>query len=102
MNLLVSLAVAKEHLRVVDNTEDSDIELKLAIASDMVLQHRKLDSVPEEWLDGSPPQIRAPYTEQGVTLAVLGQLHEGREAATIDVESIYRVLSLLDRRPSMA
>lgn len=101
MILLVSLEEAKIHLRITDNDRDSDIEMKLAAASSIVLQHAKLDSVPAEWLIGSPPEISAPGNIQAATLLALSELFENREAGISNPLS-NSVKSIIPRYPTLA
>lgn len=102
MNALVTLAQAKLHLRIVDDTtHDADISLKIAMASEIVLHHHKLSTVPSEWLIGSPVTIDAPPMIQAATLLVLGELFANREGGVANVLSD-AVKSLIPRIPTLA
>lgn len=101
MILLVSVAQAKEHLRILHSDSDSDIESKVASASLIVMRHHKLDSVPAEWFQGSPPQINAPENIQAAVLLVTSELFENREAGVSNPLS-EAVKSLIPRDPTMA
>ena len=69
---LVSLDVAKTHLRVLGDEHDADIELKARAASRIVIDH--LDRVTFPWTEETlPDSIRS------AVLLVLGALFEDRE-----------------------
>lgn len=84
MILLVSIDVAKAHLRILDNNSDADIEAKLAQASSIVLYELGLETVPAEWLKGSPPQMDPPDNYKAKCLLWLSELYENREAGSFN------------------
>lgn len=100
---LVTLAQAKTHLYIVstDTTRDADISDKMIHASAIVLHHHKLDTVPAEWLIGSPQTVEAPPEIQAQTLLVLGSLVENRESEVSNPMPA-AVKALRPRRPTLA
>src|ERR1041385_1228548 len=99
---IVTLAQAKAHLRIADDLQDYDIELKLQQAAAIILRHMKLITVPAEWLTGSPATtIDAPPNVQAATLLVLSELFENREASVANVLS-NAVKDLIPRTPTVA
>lgn len=97
MILLVSLAAAKTHLRVLSTDHDYDIELKIGMASDIVLDYIKNRTVPTEWIIGtSPITYDIPALIQAAVLLVVGELYFSREASVANVLSP-AVMSLLER-----
>jgi Phage gp6-like head-tail connector protein len=97
---LVRLEVAKLHLRIADDLQDDDIEMKLQQASAILMQHMKLSAVPSEWLMGSPPStIDPPANIQGYTLLILSELFENREASVFNINQI---LTMIPREHTFA
>jgi len=99
--ILVSLSQALDHLRA--NDDDAyNVELKLQLASSIVLKHMGYDAIPtgEYDEDTSPPTLHPVYyTEdsppvlsvsgnvKATVLLVLGELYENREGSIADVLS---------------
>jgi len=52
---LVSFDVAKIHLRMINNDLDSDIDVKLRLASQIVANHCKFTDIPAEWISAESP-----------------------------------------------
>lgn len=102
---LVTLAVAKVHLHVINSDHDADIELKIAAASDMVMSRLKYASVPDEWISNasaSPITYDIPERYKHYTLLIVGELFFNRESSVFNIET---VLSLIDndgRFPTLA
>lgn len=106
MIAFVTLSQAKAHLRIAESNtaHDTDVTMKIEMASEIVLDYLKKPSIPTEWLIGSPQTtIAAPALIQAATLLVLGELFMNREASVTDVLSP-AVQSLLERHrdPAMA
>lgn len=102
MIYLVTLAQAKLQLRILDTVQDADIEMKIAAASDIVMRHHKIDTVPAEWLiEGSPEIIAAPPWAQQATLLVMADLFENRESSTSNALSA-AVKAIIPRDPTLA
>ena len=99
--ILVPLSQAFDHVRA--NSDDAyNVELKLQLASSIVLKHMGYDSIPtgEYDEDTSPPTLRPVYYDDGspivlhvtdsvkaAVLLVLSELYENREAGTADILS---------------
>lgn len=84
MTMLVTLDEAKDQVRILrDNTYfDNDLELKVEIASDILLDFCKLAAVPDEWFDdNSPANISAPATIKGVVLLMTAEMFLNRESS---------------------
>lgn len=76
MAALVTLAEAKNHLRLDGDFEDEFVELRAEMATDIVIDYIKRPE--HEWTDAdAPPLIKA------AVLLMLGVLNEEREGATI-------------------
>lgn len=91
MTNLVTLAEAKLHLRVDHDLDDNDIELKIAAASNAVLNY--LGEAAEEFVDSSgelimttdsPPVDLVPRVVKQATLLLLGDFYKNREPKTED------------------
>lgn len=101
---LVSLAQAKQHLRIdADVTDhDTDVEMKILQASAILMRHYKRDSIPAEWLlNTSPLTYEIPYDIQAATLLILGELYFNREASNVNALSP-AVKALIPRMPTLA
>ena len=93
MTRLVTLDEAKMHLRVDQDTEDDDIDLKLEAASAAVLayvgdsQYLFLDTGGDELdlEDTDQAGLRARHLCRQATLLVLGEFYRNREPAATDV-----------------
>lgn len=90
MAMLVSLAQAKMHLRIVDdgtagNPDDPDLILKIESASQSVLDYVRssdptwLDTFGEPVLDTSGEPVGIPANVKGATLLLVGYLYRERE-----------------------
>jgi hypothetical protein len=101
MILLVSLDDAKTHLRITNDDSDADVEMKVAQASAIVLQDLGLDTVPAEWLVGSPPTIEPPDNVTAKTLLWVSELYENREAGVIN-PNLKALDAISPRRPVIA
>lgn len=97
---LVTLNQAKDHLRIVltDTQHDTDVQFKIAQASEIVMDYIKRSVVPDEWTVSSvsPISYSIPALVQAATLLVVGELYFNREASTADVLST-AVMNLLER-----
>ena len=86
MVMLVSLAAAKEHLRVDDSDNDNDLTLKIHAASGAVLNYIRngadlfTDSAGDPILDSNDNPIGIPYEIQAATLLLLGYLYKNRDS----------------------
>jgi len=69
---LVTLAVAKQHLRIVDDDHDADVQQKLTAASAIIVKYLKAQADPT-WTDATVP---APV--QHAVLLMLAHLYENR------------------------
>lgn len=112
--MLVSLEQGKNHLRVDNDDEDEDIELKIHAASELVVGYLKdaanefLDTSGEPEVDSSLTPVGVPYKVRAATLLMLGYLYRDRDG---DPDKAYEmgylprpVTALLYsmRKPSMA
>lgn len=85
MVMLVSLAQAKEHLRVDDSDNDNDLTLKIHAASAAVLNYIRngadifTDSSGEPLVDSNDVPLGIPYEVQAATLLMLGYLYKDRD-----------------------
>lgn len=85
MVMLVSLAQAKEHLRVDDADNDNDLTLKIHAASGAVLNYIRngadvfTDSSGEPILDSNDNPVGIPYEIQAATLLMVGYLYRMRD-----------------------
>lgn len=83
--MLVSLLQAKNHLRVDNDDEDSDIELKIHAASEAVVGYLKdaanefLDTNGEPEMDSSETPVGVPFKVKAATLLMLGYLYRDRD-----------------------
>jgi hypothetical protein len=98
MAALVSLAQAKEHLRIKTSDDDADVYLKVEQASAIILDYLK--SRAGDWTaDTAPGQVQA------ATLLMLGHLHENRgddmEPDPMVWQAIERLL-MRSRDPALA
>ncbi len=77
MAALVSLEQAKAHLRVVDDSSDNDIELKVEQASALILERCNSTAywraITPTWTDET-----VPLSVQAAILVLLSHLHENR------------------------
>lgn len=82
MTYLVSLEMAKQHLRV-DSDDDFDLNTKILAASGAVLNyitnHSFLDSSEETEVDSSGEIVGVPFPIQAATLIILGMLYKDRD-----------------------
>lgn len=84
MVALVTLQEAKNHLRILSEDEDNDIQLKVDAASDILLDYIKRPDAP--WTESdAPPLVKA------ATLLMVKTLFEDAEADPIN-DSIIRIL----------
>ncbi len=105
--MLVSLDEAKDQLRILrSNTYfDNDIELKVQIASGILMQFCKLDEIPDEWYDeSSPANVSAPDLIKGAVLMMTSELYLNRESSTANVlsDQIKGIIRLGYRDPTLA
>jgi len=84
MIALVTLAEAKDHLRVTDDDSDTDIASKALMATDIVIDY--IERPLHGWLaDTAPPLIKA------AILLVLGSLYDDDDADPLSL-GVIRVL----------
>lgn len=86
---LITLFQLKNHLRIVDEVEDADLQGKLEMASAVILDYLKLNGLPDAWqgeTDDSPG-TGVPPLVQAAALLVAGELYKNREASAADVLS---------------
>lgn len=94
---LITVAQAKAHQRITATNEDTDIDLKVSLASEIVMDYLKRADIPEEWIENhSPRTYDIPFVVQAATLLVFGELYENREAAVVNALS-EPVMALLER-----
>jgi len=94
---LVRLQEAKDHLRVTNTAADTDIALKIEIASEILMDYIKRKEPPEEWMtDDSPITYVVPPLVKGACLLILGELYMNREASVANVLP-ERLCALLER-----
>jgi hypothetical protein len=74
MATLITLADAKDHLKVTGEDDNADIEAKLQEACDLVLQHLNTGAVPG-WSNGT---VAVPGRVQAATCVMLTYLFEHR------------------------
>jgi len=86
MSLLVSLQQARDHLRSDDTADDSDLELKVLAASQVVLDYIQGDAVDgltdtdgELLTDTDGLVENVPYRMQAATLLLIGYLYRNRD-----------------------
>lgn len=99
--ILVSLSQAMDHVKAYGD-DAYNVELKLQLASGIVLKHMGYDAIPtgEYDEDTSPPTLRPVYYDdespvvlhvtdsvKAAVLLVLSELYENRESGTADVLS---------------
>lgn len=83
--LLVTLQQARDQIRSDTNADDSDLELKIHIASDAVVNYLKsaaydfLDSALEPFLDSNGDPLDIPYAVQGAVLLLVDILYNQRD-----------------------
>ncbi len=107
MTMLVSLDAAKDQVSILrTNTYfDNLLELKVEIASDILLDFCKLDAVPDEWYsDASPANIDAPKTIQGLVLMMAAEMFQNRESTISNPlsDQVKAILRLKYRNPTLA
>jgi len=89
MTMIVTLEQAKMHLRVIHDSEDEDIELKIHAASAAVIDYlgayaeEFTDSSGEVILDSSELPVVPPVVKQA-TLLMLGDMFKNREPTADD------------------
>lgn len=101
---LVSLEEAKDHVHVEQDVTDydDDIDLKISMASSIVMEYMGLDDYPDDWMiTVSPLEVDVPFKFKAATLLILGELYMNREASTANLLSD-PVRALLGRRPPFA
>lgn len=74
MSALVTLAQAKEHLRITTDDNDADVSLKVDQASAIVIDYLKSQAV-AGWSDGT---VAVPGNVSAATLITLTHLYEHR------------------------
>lgn len=91
MNGLVDFQTAIQHLRNPHQDNYQDIVAKLDQAHAFVMRWMKLDDIPADWIvaDSSPEVLDlsnlAVQNARTLTLLVLSELYENREASVSDV-----------------
>ncbi len=81
--------------------EDADIQIKVLIASELVMNHYKRKTVPEDWmLTTSPITYCIPFWAQAATLLALGELYSNRESSIVNILSD-AVKALIPRTPTL-
>lgn len=100
----VTLEEVKAHLYLseADTTHDVDLNNKIEIVSDTIMEYLKLTSPPESWGDTTSPSITVvPARYKGCALLMIGELYENREATAADVLSD-AIKKILKRPPTFA
>lgn len=83
--MLVSLDEAKRHLRVDHDDENADLELKIAAASELIVDYLKdaanafLDSQGEPEIDSAGQPVGIPFKVKAATLLMVGYLYRDRD-----------------------
>jgi hypothetical protein len=101
---LVTLEVAKEHLKPPGDIDDDRIERQIEEASQIVLDHIKLPSDAYQSSSGAPTEDVPPQVRAAVLL-VLGALYDNADGQNPDKDPISpAVISLLRSRrtPTLA
>lgn len=75
--MIVSLQIAKAHLRVDGDAEDDDIELKLAAAEEAVIGQLNR---PVPWQDAEGQDVPIPAAIKLAILLVCGDLYANRDS----------------------
>lgn len=121
---LISFDLAKSHLRITNNDLDSEIDIKMRLASAIVANHCKLTEVPDEWIidepnsttesddlilaidtDDSPSDglyIRVPGNLQAAVLLVLTELFDNGGGSSEVLSDTVKDLLTPFRDPTMA
>ena len=107
MTMLVTLDEAKDQVSILrSNTYFDDIlELKVEIASDILLGFCKLDEPPDEWYDdSSPANLSAPGRIKGCVLLMAAEMFLNRESTISNPlsDTVKAILRLKDRGPTLA
>lgn len=84
---LVTLDVAKEHLRPPGNADDGRIERLINQASGIVLDYLKLDSDAYMNTSGTPEET-VPYAVEAAVLLVLGALYDNTDGQDKDKQPL--------------
>lgn len=85
MVMLVTLAAAKDHLRIDNSDDDNDLTLKIHAASGTVLNYIRngadefTDSAGDPILDSNDVPIGIPFEIQAATLLLVGYLYKDRD-----------------------
>ena len=97
---MISLNQAKWHLRIVDDHDDAEIQIKLTMAQDIVMQH--IGCLRTENPDADVARLRQDVIRAAILL-VLGELWANREASTANPlsPSIRSLLEVM-REPGLA
>lgn len=77
--MLITLAEAKQHLRVDDDSDDADITLKVHAASGAVRNYLKAAAEGYVGSDGQVIPESVPYEVKAATLLMLGYLYKDRD-----------------------
>lgn len=83
--ILVTLAEAKRHLRIIDDADDPDLELRILAASEAVRNYLKdgvdafTDSNGDLILDSAGDPVGVPFVVKAATLLMLGYLYKDRD-----------------------
>ena len=87
---LITLAELKGNVYVTagNTIYDDDLNLKIYMASAILLKYIREDEIPDEWYtDDSPPVLEVPDDVKCATILMASELFKNREASEIDVLS---------------
>lgn len=122
---LISLDLAKRHLRITSSDMDTEIDLKMRLATAIVVNHCKLTDIPESWISTEEPipdveaeelilfrdadtspfdtyYVRVPGNLQSATLLVLEVLFYGETPDSQVLSDTVKDLLTPFRDPTMA
>jgi hypothetical protein len=98
---LVTLEVAKDHLKPPGDIDDVRIERLIDEASAVVLQHLKLEFDAYQNTDGSPDPLLVPPNVRAAMLLVLGTLYDNADAAADPLSAGVKALLHSRRTPTL-
>lgn len=103
---LIDLEEAKRQVHVdLDVTDhDDDIDLKISMASSIVMDLIKLSDIPDSWIETHSPLVfEAPFAVKAMVLITFAEMYYNREASTINIFSpTMNALLTLYRKPTLA
>jgi hypothetical protein len=98
---LVSLEEVKADRGITNSDFDEVLDQKIAEASRIYMNFMKYESIPAEWLSGSPLQLTTPDDVKGWVKWIVGEMVENREPSIANPIPEW-MKRLLDRPPTIA